>query len=204
MRALALAKLQLAYLIAQLLNRVGLHQRAGLLALRVYRGGYRAGLPVGLRREVSYGRLRLAAAVRQLHLNVAPLAGYGIVKGVSTIAGAVAYALQRGVKPLELLAIKYFLLAGRHGVLAVIALAIAPQVAAAHKDKKEKDDNPPCAAAESVVAVALGRRADVREAVVARIHSNPSYIWIYICIRRARIGGIRLLEQAAKFLCHLF
>ena len=116
---------------------------------------------IGLRREVGYRGLRLAAAVRQLHLHIAPLAGYTVVKRVSAVADTVAYALQRRVKPLKLLAKKYLLLAGRRRVLAKLALTVAPHAAPAHKDKKEKDDNPPCAAAESVVAVALGRSADV-------------------------------------------
>ena len=70
----------------------------------------------------------------------------------------------------ELLAIEDFLLACRSGILTVLALTVAPQATAAHKDEQEEDDDPPRAAlSPAFVIVATGHGSDIAQRHV--IHS---------------------------------
>lgn len=179
----------------QLVDALGLC-RDGLLKLvllelgklRVDVGVDRAGLLVHLSGQIGRCQTVVAAALCELALDaVSGLEDGGVGTSlcqsnflaeladvalhlIAEITDAVADVGQAVVELAELLAIEDFLLACRSGILTVLALTVAPQATAAHKDEQEEDDDPPRAAlSPAVVIVATGHGSDIAQRHV--IHS---------------------------------
>lgn len=156
--------------------------------LRVDVGVDRAGLLVHLSGQIGRCQTVVAAALCELALDaVSGLEDGGVGTSlcqsnflaeladvalhlIAEITDTVADVCQAVVDLAELLAIEDLLLACSSGVLAELALTVAPQATAAHKDEQEEDDDPPRAAlSPAVVIVATGHGGDVAKTHIVHI-----------------------------------
>nr|DAG95103.1 MAG TPA: hypothetical protein [Ackermannviridae sp.] len=208
----AVVHLQGVYLVAQLLDLVSLHQRTGLLAFGADCIRDVAGLAVHLRGQVGRRKAVLAAALRQLALDVVARLHNGRVRAglrqrhflakltnaalhlEAEIADAVAQIGQTVVQLPKVLAKQDLLLAGSGGILAKLALPVAPE-AAAHEADQEQNHHPPCAVSAEAVAV-TGRRAQVAQRVPI-VHSIQSFR--KICIYKPCRPGLYQYNTPLKF-----
>lgn len=179
----------------QLIDALGLC-RDGLLKLvllelgklRVDVGVDRAGLLVHLSGQIGRCQPVVAAALCELALDVvAGLEDGGVGTSlcqsnflaeladvalhlIAEITDAVADVGQAVVDLAEMLAIEDLLLACSGGVLAELALTVAPQATAAHKDEQEEDDDPPRAAlSPAAIVIVASDGGDVAKTHIVHI-----------------------------------
>ena len=174
------------HLVAESLQLIGLHQSAGSFALCMDSRGDVAGLTIHLRGQIGRRKALLAAARRNLALDVvAGLHDGGVgaclrkrnllakltdvaLHLVAEITDPVADVGQAVVDLPKLLAVQDLLLAGRRGVLAVLALPVpAVSAEAEHKQEQHDDQEPAGAPAAALVAVA-GDGRDVGKTIIIR------------------------------------
>ena len=118
-----------------------LDERTRLFALGMNRRGDRACVSVALRCKVRYSKLRIAAAIGKLHLDRSALVQNAVVQRKRAVTYTISNAGKTVVDALELLAVQNFLLRRSRGTV------IFPAKPVCTKQEKEKNNDPPSAAA---------------------------------------------------------
>ena len=121
-----------------------LDERTRLFALGMNRRGDRACVSVALRCKVRYSKLRIAAAIGKLHLDRSALVQNAVVQRKRAVTYTISNAGKTVVDALELLAVQNFLLRRSRGTV------IFPAKPVCTKQEKEKNNDPPSAAATSL------------------------------------------------------
>ena len=185
-------------LIPQGLDFIGLNKCSCAFALRMDCVHNVTGVLVHLCGQVGSSQTVVAATLSKLGRQVAALGGNGIVKGKSAIADTIADIGQAIVELTKLLTKQDFLLRSSSGVLAELALSIAP-AAVPSTAKQDKEQNHPYPASAKAVVAAVNSSAKIRQAVI--VQKNHSFHFILCQQLPVHRKPLTLLQKLHELLC---